>query len=66
MKDYDFKKAQKKFKETRYKILEIFDELIKLPETIEDEKSYLRTERILDLWQHDKMHLEAGGAKIDF
>ncbi|NHJ32443.1 MAG: hypothetical protein FK732_06245 [Asgard group archaeon] len=66
MKDINFKKAQKKFKETRYKVLNIFEELIKLPETVEDEKSFLRTDRILDLWQHDKQHLEAGGAKIDF
>ena len=66
MKDFTYKEAQKKFKETRYKVLSIFEELIKLPETVEDEKSFLRTDRILDLWQHDKQHLEAGGAKIEF
>ena len=66
MKDVSFKEAKEKFKETRYKVLSIFEELIKLPETVEDEKSFLRTDRILDLWQHDKQHLEAGGAKIEF
>ena len=66
MKDITFKEAKVKFKETRYKVLSIFEELIKLPETVEDEKSFLRTDRILDLWQHDKQHLEAGGAKIEF
>jgi hypothetical protein len=66
MKDTSFKEAKEKFKETRYKILDLFVELIKVPETVKDEKSFYRTDRILDLWQHDKQHLEAGGAKIEF
>jgi len=66
MKDISFKEAKEKFKETRYKIIDLFEELIKIPETVEDEKSFYRTDRILDLWQHDKQHLEAGGAKIEF
>ena len=66
MKDVSFKEAKEKFKETRYKIIDLFEELIKIPETVEDEKSFYHTDRILDLWQHDKQHLEAGGAKIEF
>ncbi len=66
MKDVSFKEAKEKFKDTRYKIIDLFEELIKIPETVEDEKSFYRTDRILDLWQHDKHHLEAGGAKIEF
>lgn len=66
MKDVSFKEAKEKFKDTRYKIIDLFEELIKIPETVEDEKSFYRTDRILDLWQHDKQHLEAGGAKIEF
>lgn len=66
MKDVSFKEAKEKFKDTRYKIIDLFEELIKIPETVKDEKSFYRTDRILDLWQHDKQHLEAGGAKIEF
>ena len=58
--------AKKKYKETRYKIITLFEKLIEFPETVEDEESFYRTDRILDLWQHDKQHLEAGGIKIDF
>lgn len=66
MKDVSSKEAKEKFKETRYKIIDLFVELIKIPETVEDEKSFYRTDRILDFWQHDKQHLEAGGAKMEF
>ena len=48
------------------KIITLFEKLIEFPETVEDEKSFYRTDRILDLWQHDKQHLEAGGIKVDF
>ncbi|MGC9778850.1 MAG: hypothetical protein HZR80_06365 [Candidatus Heimdallarchaeota archaeon] len=58
--------ARQKYKETRYKIITLYEKLIKFPETVEDEKSFYRTDRILDLWQHDKQHLKAGGIKIDF
>ncbi|MBK5112570.1 MAG: hypothetical protein KGD59_03115 [Candidatus Heimdallarchaeota archaeon] len=66
MKEKSFKEAKEKFKVTRLKIIELFEDLIKLPEIVDDEKSFYRTDKILDLWQHDKQHLEAGGAKIEF
>ncbi|NHJ38589.1 MAG: ClbS/DfsB family four-helix bundle protein [Asgard group archaeon] len=65
-KDMSLKEVKKLFKDTREKVIKLFDKIISQPETIEDEKSMFRNENIATLWMHDKQHLEKGGQKIDF
>lgn len=65
-KDLSFTEVKKLFKETREKVIGLFDKIISQPETIEDEKSFFRNENLVTLWMHDKQHLEQAGQKIDF
>ncbi len=54
------------FKKTRTELLSQFKSLLSVPETITDEKSFLRSENLLRIWEHDKHHLELGGLKVAF
>ncbi|NHK31351.1 MAG: hypothetical protein FK730_08370 [Asgard group archaeon] len=65
-KDMSLADVKKLFKETREKTINLYEKIISQPETIEDEKSFFRNEKIAILWMHDKQHLEQAGQKIDF
>ena len=63
--DMSLKEARALFKKNRVKLIETFEKLVSIPEKY-DEKNFRNSARIMDIWQHDKMHLEAGGLQIDF
>lgn len=65
-KDLSLEEVKKLFKETREKTIRIFEKVITVPETIENEESFLRNENIVTLWQHDKHHLEQAGQQVNF
>ncbi len=64
--DLTLAETKKLFKETREKTISLFEKIISLPETIEDEKNFFRKETVVTLWMHDKHHLEQAGMKIDY
>ncbi|MHA1221433.1 MAG: hypothetical protein ACTSQB_06845 [Candidatus Heimdallarchaeota archaeon] len=57
--------AKEIFTTTRKAIIDIYKKLITLPETIEDEKSFIHTDNLLSLFNHDKHHLEQACLEID-
>jgi len=61
--ELDFEEIKTRFQESRGKLIILFENLINIPE-IEATKECFLTKRILDMYQHDKMHLEAGGVAI--
>ncbi|HUT82130.1 MAG TPA: hypothetical protein VMZ29_13090 [Candidatus Bathyarchaeia archaeon] len=65
-KKMSFKESKELFNETRKQSIAMFEKIISQPETIDDEKNFLRNENVATLWMHDKHHLEKGGLKIDF
>ena len=65
-KKLSLKEVRNLFKETREKTIATFEKVISEPETIEDEKNFLRKENVATLWMHDKHHLEKGGLKVEF
>ena len=54
------------FKETREEAISLFEKVISIPETIDDDKNFFRKETVATLWTHDKLHLEQSGMKIDY
>ena len=65
-KNLTFEEVKKIFKETREKTIKIFEKILAMPETIDDEKNLFRKENVATLWMHDKHHLEQAGVKIDY
>ena len=65
-KDLTLAETKKMFKETREEAISLFEKIISLPETIDDDKNFFRKETVATLWTHDKLHLEQAGMKIDF
>jgi hypothetical protein len=63
--DLSLKEVKELFKKTREKTISLFKRVIKQPETIENEDSILRNNKIVTLWFHDKHHLEQCGQKVD-
>ena len=58
MKEKTFKEVEELFKNTREKVLALFEELA------EKQKENKLTAQILSLWTHDREHLENGGVEI--
>ena len=56
---------EKRFIKDREKLVALFEKLKDTPEIKVPKNEYLTTQ-ILNLWTHDKMHLEAGGVAIHF
>ncbi|HUU79327.1 MAG TPA: ClbS/DfsB family four-helix bundle protein [candidate division Zixibacteria bacterium] len=56
-----FEEAKELFKSTRKKLIRIFEELLEIQKKETDPDKLKKINGVLDLWQHDKMHLEAGG-----
>jgi hypothetical protein len=65
-KDVPLAEIKKLFKETRNKAVSMFEKVIAMKETIDDEKNFLRKENVATLWMHDKHHLDQAGVKIDY
>ncbi len=65
-KDLTLNQVKKMFKETREKTIQLFEKIISMPETIDDEKNFFRKENVATLWMHDKHHLEQAGIKIPY
>ena len=65
-KDLTLVETKKLFKETREQAIELFEKIISMPESIDDEKNFFRKENVATLWMHDKQHLEKAGIKIDY
>ncbi|MHA1912110.1 MAG: hypothetical protein ACTSYA_10470 [Candidatus Kariarchaeaceae archaeon] len=57
-KEKTFKEVEELFKDTREKVIDLFEELA------EKEKGNKFTSQILSLWIHDREHLEKGGVEI--
>ncbi|NHJ04065.1 MAG: ClbS/DfsB family four-helix bundle protein [Candidatus Heimdallarchaeota archaeon] len=56
-----FEEAKDLFTNTRKKLIKILEELIEIQKKETDPDKWKKIHSVLDLWQHDKMHLEAGG-----
>ena len=58
MKDKTFEEVEELFRNTREKVMVLFEELS------EKKKEDRLTEQILSLWMHDREHLEKGGVEV--
>ena len=66
-KNLTYKEAKKLFTTTRETLFKFYEQLMKIPENEElEENSLRRLSNIMNLWQHDKLHLEKGGLTLDF
>ncbi|NHJ86960.1 MAG: hypothetical protein FK734_15970 [Asgard group archaeon] len=61
--DLSYDEVKLRFQESRGQLIGFFEKLIKTPEIKVPKDNFLTT-RILNIYQHDKMHLEAGGVAI--
>ncbi|HUT81417.1 MAG TPA: hypothetical protein VMZ29_09470 [Candidatus Bathyarchaeia archaeon] len=52
------KDAKTLFSNTRKKLISLYEKISNMPETVDDEKSFFRTENLLTISEHDKHHLD--------
>ncbi len=59
--DMTYEEAREIFEETRNDLLKSFEKYAKLMMKEGNQGKYEDIEKLMDLWIHDKMHLESGG-----
>jgi len=59
--DMSYEEAREIFEETRIDLIKSFEKFAKLIMKEGNEGKYDYIEKLMDLWVHDKLHLESGG-----